>query len=291
MPLSGSRRGRRRTSTGSSRARCPCAARSIESRNVPTIRARHGARRAERDRRGAQVRAHDADPRVSVDLHRRGGRLSDRDGRRLLGVRHARHARRSRSAIVRVEDQKGNVLWEPEPTTVSVHVARRGVAHGEHDEGRRAARDRGAEAWARSSTIPPAERPAPRTTAPTSGSSATRRTSSPASGWASTSRRRSRRTRRAAMLAAPAWTAFMNGGLSRKRPAPRDWPMPADIVTRQIDVSTNMLATPYCPRDVGDERILHPGHRSDAVRATSTSRRCCIRTRSGVTGSYPDRHP
>jgi hypothetical protein len=33
--------------------------------------------------------------------------------------------------------------------------------------------------------------------------------------------------------------------------------MPADIVTRQIDVSTNMLATPYCPRTlVGPEFFI-----------------------------------
>jgi hypothetical protein len=33
--------------------------------------------------------------------------------------------------------------------------------------------------------------------------------------------------------------------------------MPADIVTRQIDITTNMLATPFCPReDVGSEFFI-----------------------------------
>ena len=54
---------------------------------------RHRARHAERDRRGAEVRPHDADPGLSVDLHRRGRRLPDRDGRGVFGVRHARHSR------------------------------------------------------------------------------------------------------------------------------------------------------------------------------------------------------
>ena len=45
----------------------------------------------------------------------------------------------------------------------------------------------------------------------------------------------------------------------RRRPAPRDWPMPADIVTRQIDVTTNMLATPYCPPSVVTSEFYIPG--------------------------------
>jgi penicillin-binding protein 1A len=50
-------------------------------------------------------------------------------------------------------------------------------------------------------------------------------------------------------LAAPAWTAFMNE-VYRRKPSPPDWPMPMNIVTRQIDFTTNMLATPYCPASV-----------------------------------------
>jgi penicillin-binding protein 1A len=48
------------------------------------------------------------------------------------------------------------------------------------------------------------------------------------------------------VLAAPVWTAFMNS-VYAKRPAPRDWEMPPNIVSVDIDATTNMLATPYCP--------------------------------------------
>ncbi len=54
---------------------------------------RHGARRAERDRRSAQVRHHHTDPAVSLDPHRLSRRVPDRDGGRVLRVRHARRAR------------------------------------------------------------------------------------------------------------------------------------------------------------------------------------------------------
>jgi penicillin-binding protein 1A len=48
------------------------------------------------------------------------------------------------------------------------------------------------------------------------------------------------------VLAAPAWTAFVRS-VYAKRPAPRDWDMPPNVVALDIDASTNMLATPYCP--------------------------------------------
>ncbi len=48
------------------------------------------------------------------------------------------------------------------------------------------------------------------------------------------------------LLAAPAWTAFMNE-VYRRKPAPPDWPQPEGIVSRPIDFTTNMLATKYCP--------------------------------------------
>jgi len=60
------------------------------------------------------------------------------------------------------------------------------------------------------------------------------------------------------ILAAPAWTAFMTEVYKRK-PASRDWPMPPGIVSRQIDVTTNMLATPYCPSTVVGNEFFIPG--------------------------------
>jgi penicillin-binding protein 1A len=59
-------------------------------------------------------------------------------------------------------------------------------------------------------------------------------------------------------LAAPAWSAFMNEVYSR-RPSPPDWPMPANIVQRQVDVTTNELATPYCPASVVVNEYFIPG--------------------------------
>ena len=109
-----------------------------------------------------------------------------------LGVRTAPHG------IVRVENAKGQVLWEGSAPPLRGAVARRGVADGGHDEGRAEQGLRRRRPRVAASRSPPPARPAPRTTTPTSGSSATPPISSPASGWASTGRRRSRPTRRAA---------------------------------------------------------------------------------------------
>jgi penicillin-binding protein 1A len=51
------------------------------------------------------------------------------------------------------------------------------------------------------------------------------------------------------VLAAPAWTAFMTE-VYRRKPPPPDWPRPISIVTRDIDVSSGLLETPYCPRNL-----------------------------------------
>ena len=51
------------------------------------------------------------------------------------------------------------------------------------------------------------------------------------------------------VLAAPAWTAFMTE-VYRRKPAPPDWPRPIAIVTREIDISSGLLQTPYCPRNL-----------------------------------------
>jgi len=59
-------------------------------------------------------------------------------------------------------------------------------------------------------------------------------------------------------LAAPAWSAFMNE-VYRRRPAPQDWAEPPGIISRTIDGSTNMLATPYCPANVVYAEFYIPG--------------------------------
>jgi penicillin-binding protein 1A len=59
-------------------------------------------------------------------------------------------------------------------------------------------------------------------------------------------------------LAAPAWTTFMTE-VYRRRPAPPDWPRPASIISREIDFSTGLLQTPYCPRDLVGSEVFIPG--------------------------------
>ena len=59
-------------------------------------------------------------------------------------------------------------------------------------------------------------------------------------------------------LAAPAWTAFMTD-VYRQRPAPPDWPRPMSIITREIDYTTGLLQTPYCPRNVVGTEVYIPG--------------------------------
>lgn len=47
-------------------------------------------------------------------------------------------------------------------------------------------------------------------------------------------------------LAAPAWTAFMTE-VYRRKPAPPDWPRPAGIITKTVDLLTNTAWAPGCP--------------------------------------------
>lgn len=48
------------------------------------------------------------------------------------------------------------------------------------------------------------------------------------------------------VLAAPAWTAFMTE-VYRRKPAPIDWPRPAGIITKTVDLLTNTEWVPGCP--------------------------------------------
>ncbi len=59
-------------------------------------------------------------------------------------------------------------------------------------------------------------------------------------------------------LAAPAWTAFMSEVYAR-RAAPPDWPRPEDIVVREVDKTTNMLRNPFCPDSVVVTEYYIPG--------------------------------
>jgi penicillin-binding protein 1A len=178
-------------------------------------------------------------------------------------------------AIVRVEDQKGGVLWEPQPTRVPVlspeeawlmvsvmkDVVQRGTAAGSVGGqirfpagGKTGTTNDGTDVWFIGYT-----------------------SDLVAGVWMGFDRpQKIKANAQGGILAAPAWTAFMNE-VYRRKPSPRDWPMPPDIVTRQIDMTTNMLATPYCPSTVVGNEFFIPG--------TDPLQQCDVHTGSGL---YPD---
>jgi len=87
------------------------------------------------------------------------------------------------------------------------------------------------------------------------------------------------------LLAAPAWTSFMTEAYRRK-PASPDWPVPAAIVARTVDESTNMLATQYCPKDLVAVEYYLPG--------TEPIQPCSVHTGPGIvpdTGAVPGQTP
>ena len=60
------------------------------------------------------------------------------------------------------------------------------------------------------------------------------------------------------VLAAPAFTTFMKEVYSRK-PAPPDWPRPEGILAREIDRTTAKLKNPFCPTNVVATEFYIPG--------------------------------
>ncbi|HEX4681503.1 MAG TPA: PBP1A family penicillin-binding protein [Gemmatimonadaceae bacterium] len=177
-------------------------------------------------------------------------------------------------AITRVEDQKGNVLWEPQPETVPVmspeeswlmvsvmkDVVQRGTAASSVGSqfhypagGKTGTTNDGTNVWFVGYT-----------------------SDLVAGVWMGFDKpQKIKANAQGGVLAAPAWTAFMTEVYKRRRP-PRDWPMPGDIVTRQIDFSTNMLATQYCPRQLVGNEFFIPG--------TDPILQCDVHTG----GLYPD---
>jgi penicillin-binding protein 1A len=90
------------------------------------------------------------------------------------------------------------------------------------------------------------------------------------------------------ILAAPAWTSFMNE-VYKRRPSPKDWAMPAGIVTRTIDVTTNMLVGPYCPRNVIGNEFFIPG--TDPILQCDKHTGYLFPDTLGGVGSYPSPYP
>jgi len=60
-------------------------------------------------------------------------------------------------------------------------------------------------------------------------------------------------------LAAPAWGAFMREVYER-RPSPGEWSPPEGVVMREIDTESGKLATPYCPAEHRRWEPFPPGH-------------------------------
>lgn len=150
----------------------------------------------------------------------------------------------SPTPIVRVENSRGDVLWEPSVTRVPVlspeeaylmvdmmkDVVRRGTAAGSVGSqfpypagGKTGTTNDGTNVWYIGYT-----------------------SDLVAGVWMGLDRPRTiKANAQGGILAAPAWTAFMRE-VYRRRPAPSDWPRPAGIVVRRIDPATGLLAGPGC---------------------------------------------
>ena len=152
--------------------------------------------------------------------------------------------RSSPTPIVRVENSKGDVLWEPNVSRVPVmspeeawimvsmmkDVVRRGTAAGSVGSlfsypagGKTGTTNDGADVWFIGYT-----------------------SDLVAGVWMGLDKpQKIKGNAQGGVLAAPAWTAFMRE-VYRRKPAPPDWPMPQGIVTRQIDPVSGLLAGPGC---------------------------------------------
>src|SRR3954469_6137347 len=152
------------------------------------------------------------------------------------------------NAIIRVENQKGEILWQPTPTRTQVlspeeawimvdimkDVIRRGSAAGVWESGfhypaggKTGTTNDGTNVWFVGYTADLV-----------------------AGVWMGLDRpQKIKDNAQGGLLAAPAWTSFMTE-VYRRKPVPPDWPRPTSIVTREIDVSSGLLQTSYCPRSL-----------------------------------------
>ena len=158
------------------------------------------------------------------------------------------------TAIVRVENSRGDVLWEPTPVHAPVmsmeeawimvsmmkDVVRRGTAAGSVGAnfqlpagGKTGTTNDGADVWFIGYT-----------------------SDLVAGVWMGLDRPKTiKGNAQGGILAAPAWTSFMNE-VYRRKPAPPDWPRPEGIVTRQIDAASGMLVGPGCEPGVSEVFIV-----------------------------------
>jgi penicillin-binding protein 1A len=158
--------------------------------------------------------------------------------------------RSSPTAIVRVENAKGDVLWEPTPTRAPVmspeeswlmvsmmkDVVRKGTAAGSVGSqfsypagGKTGTTNDGADVWFIGYT-----------------------SDLVAGVWMGLDKpQKIKNNAQGGILAAPAWTSFMRE-VYRRKPAPPDWPRPDGIVIRDIDPVSGMLAGPGCGGTVSE---------------------------------------
>lgn len=162
------------------------------------------------------------------------------------------------NAILKVENQKQEILWAPSPTKVSVmspeeawimvdmmkDVVNRGTASGAvrgggfylPAGGKTGTTNDGTDVWFIGYT-----------------------TDLVAGVWMGFDKpKKIKANAQGGQLAGPAWTAFMRE-VYRRKPASPDWPRPEGITGREIDVTTGLLATPYCPRSLVTTEVFLPG--------------------------------
>jgi penicillin-binding protein 1A len=181
------------------------------------------------------------------------------------------------NAIIRVENQKGEILWQPTPTRTQVlspeeswvmvdmmkDVVRRGSAAG---------------VWASGFHYPAGGKTG--TTNDGTNVWFIGYTADLVAGvWMGFDRpQKIKDNAQGGVLAAPAWTAFMTE-IYRRKPAPPDWPKPLSIVTREIDISSGLLQTPYCPRSLVSSEFYISG--------TEPTRDCDKHLAYGTPGYVP----
>jgi penicillin-binding protein 1A len=152
-------------------------------------------------------------------------------------------------AIVRVENARGDVLWEPTPVRAEVlsreetwlmvdimrDVVRRGTAYGA--------------VWEAGFRVPSAGKTG--TTNDYTDVWYVGYTPDLVAGvWMGFDKpQKIQPNAQGGRLAAPAWTSFATE-VYQRRPAPPDWPRPENIVMREVDRSTGLLQNPFCPREV-----------------------------------------
>ncbi len=155
-----------------------------------------------------------------------------------LGIRATPHA------IVRVENARGEILWQPTPTHSQVMTAEEAwlMVDMMKDVIRRGT---GTAVWGAGF-----RRPAGGKTGTTNDGTDVwfvGYTADLVAGvWMGYDRpRKIKANAQGGILAAPAWATFMLE-VYRRKPAPPDWPRPPGIVVREVDLRTGLLASPYC---------------------------------------------